>query len=595
MSLNSLYKAPEATGENITLSNTIRVPFTVSNIERIAKTYAYQVEHIATLVKRPTVKETAIAIWKFLREELKIKYSLDKIINAKGEEEVIERLRRPARLLQDKEGDCDCYTIFILSVLLNIYKNNPAVKLGIRVVAYDAPRDWQHVYPVIFHEGNTYAIDVVPEIHYPLMELSFIDNKDTIMTQELGNATSPQTTVKMLENLGIRINVETESVNQKELIEKVLIRSLEETQRQLLQNPDDQDKLEAGYIEGVLLVWNTEDRNEAIKLAYVHSKRLKELWQIVDYYATALKNMPNKTVNGLTALSGAETFVLQGYEFNLEDIEDLGSADDDEIAFELNGFDDDIEDLGNADDDENENDLGEGDEDESYSTHLSGALAGALGVGVTDALNIASSVFSKIKERREQNAPVRAERAKYKAMIKSAGSRKEKKNLRKEFKQKKREIKADILTQKAEQVKTTTQTATTENPATDPTVTTQKQTVVEQVKEEVTDPVKTDPVKDPVKDDKPKDPKDPKTENKNFWQKIPKWGKIVIIVILALTLVGGLYLIFKPKKTLNGAKKRKYKKVTRRKPLAGVRKPKTKYQKNPPKKRKNVPKRKKKK
>ncbi|MCB9335823.1 MAG: hypothetical protein H6586_06720 [Flavobacteriales bacterium] len=132
---------------------------TLANMQRIAVKDAYQVQQIAEGLRGNTVRETAHNIWNWLREHTH--YKLD--------EEGIEELRTPARSIIDGQKglsdpnygiDCDDYTILISALLLNL-----GIDHEYRVVAFEEKGKFQHIYPVaIDTKGNTYVIDVVPEI-----------------------------------------------------------------------------------------------------------------------------------------------------------------------------------------------------------------------------------------------------------------------------------------------------------------------------------------------------------------------------------------------------------------------------------------------
>lgn len=131
------------------------------------------VNELALSLERDSVKETAENIWNWMKENTQ--YKLD----SNG----IEELRTPLRSLADKDSgiDCDDYTILISSILLNL--NIPH---EFRVAAYKEKGRFQHIYPVAFDEnGNSYVIDVVPEIPHFNYEAQPIKDLKTITIMEL--------------------------------------------------------------------------------------------------------------------------------------------------------------------------------------------------------------------------------------------------------------------------------------------------------------------------------------------------------------------------------------------------------------------------
>lgn len=88
--------------------------------------------------------ETARRIWNFLYKH--VQYKKDNPLR--------EQLRRPARTWTDRRTgvDCDCYTIFISSILTNL-----RIPHAFRMAKYDG--DWQHVYVVVPKTGNSIGKD----------------------------------------------------------------------------------------------------------------------------------------------------------------------------------------------------------------------------------------------------------------------------------------------------------------------------------------------------------------------------------------------------------------------------------------------------
>ena len=140
---------------------------TMIHLKRIAKQYSYQVRDLARELKQDTELETIKAIWHWVRTN--IDYELD--------EKGIEQLRRPARILSDKKGDCDCLTILILALLIesNISckakitaypkrdKHTGQFKTDLRGNYISA--DYSHIYPIATDKnGIEYVLDTVPEI-----------------------------------------------------------------------------------------------------------------------------------------------------------------------------------------------------------------------------------------------------------------------------------------------------------------------------------------------------------------------------------------------------------------------------------------------
>jgi len=68
----------------------------------------------------------------------------------------VQYVKTPARLWQDRQGDCKSYTLFVCGVLQNLQ-----IPYLIRFVGYVKGRPVTHVYPVALIEGKEYPVDAV--------------------------------------------------------------------------------------------------------------------------------------------------------------------------------------------------------------------------------------------------------------------------------------------------------------------------------------------------------------------------------------------------------------------------------------------------
>lgn len=164
---------------SIEISKGINVHRTIAHMEDMSKRWQSDTAQLAPLLKGRTLTETCRNIWQFVYDH--IQYKLDK----SGYEE----LRRPAYLWAVRAtegGDCDCYAIFISTVLRNLN-----ITHKFRVTKYKA--DWQHVYIVVPNGKEMIVIDCVLDnfndevpfsgnidttINMPTVELSGIDEFD---------------------------------------------------------------------------------------------------------------------------------------------------------------------------------------------------------------------------------------------------------------------------------------------------------------------------------------------------------------------------------------------------------------------------------
>lgn len=144
------YLFPQAKGSYELLAKDADVPRTLELMDKIVLDTLWQTKDLAKILKRSSIPETAKAIWNFCYEH--INYHLDR--------PGVEQLRSPRRTWADrlppKGVDCDCFSIFISSLLTNL-----KIDHQFRVGDYGA--GWQHVYVVIPHNGRNIIIDPVVE------------------------------------------------------------------------------------------------------------------------------------------------------------------------------------------------------------------------------------------------------------------------------------------------------------------------------------------------------------------------------------------------------------------------------------------------
>lgn len=136
---------PPPGGNDITIRKSADVEDTMNLIRKAVPQTTWQTEKIAKVLKGRTLGETCSNIWHFVYQH--IQYKRDK--------EGVEQVRSPRRAWGDRESgvDCDCYSVFILSILRSL--NIPGVA---RITKYpkrypEVPR-WQHVYPIVPKPGH---------------------------------------------------------------------------------------------------------------------------------------------------------------------------------------------------------------------------------------------------------------------------------------------------------------------------------------------------------------------------------------------------------------------------------------------------------
>lgn len=175
-----LFPAPG--NDNKTIRRNANVYHTVSFIPKVVGKTLSQTAGIARLLKGKSVHQTCKNIWHFVYGH----------INYKKDQEGYEQIRSPARTWHDRRQgvDCDCYSVFISSILTNL-----GIEHLLRITKYQ--RDYfQHIYPVVVNDDKNITIDCVTDRFdyevpysekkdYP-MDLQYLNGFDDGGMEELG-------------------------------------------------------------------------------------------------------------------------------------------------------------------------------------------------------------------------------------------------------------------------------------------------------------------------------------------------------------------------------------------------------------------------
>jgi hypothetical protein len=160
---------------------------------------------LAAILKGNSLRATCRNIWHFVYEH--IRYRKD--------QPGVEQVRRPARSWADRRQgvDCDCYTVFISSILLNL-----GISHRIRITKYGGKKHFQHIYPVVPTERGYITLDCVTDAfdyevpysekrdfdmqeHTPVAEImgfpaSFISGVDTMDLLGITTLKQPQLSLR---------------------------------------------------------------------------------------------------------------------------------------------------------------------------------------------------------------------------------------------------------------------------------------------------------------------------------------------------------------------------------------------------------------
>lgn len=140
---------------------------TLNLMKSVAHKYKHESTEIAKVLKGARVIDTCFNIWHFLHDH--IQYKLDK----PGQ----EQLRTPYRSWAERKTgiDCDCFSVFISTILLNLKINH-----FFRVTKYDGKPEFQHVYVIATDKNKQYVIDCV--LHQFNLEKPYSEKKDYVMS-----------------------------------------------------------------------------------------------------------------------------------------------------------------------------------------------------------------------------------------------------------------------------------------------------------------------------------------------------------------------------------------------------------------------------
>ena len=322
--------------KTITAKHFYNVDDTLKLIERLSTEYAFQVRELASELysKSNSDLEFLENIWNYIRIDSGIEYVHDDHEREKkGEKNLHEQVRRPIRTIEEKKGDCDCFTTLIRAIL----NNTPHIKHTSKATAYPYyeegelkyPKkgEFQHVYPVAFlPDGKIVVIDCVPEIPYfgyeakniinqkfypnmALQELSGIGNEVTEVTEDevhgflggLNVSDVPENNDDIPTTLSALVDtsVLAELNNQKDVFEKA-------------KNDPDSVIGQSADIDNELLIINNviDNFNVSTEARFAaFDKAINSNSMFIDYYNTLLEMLQDSEN---TRVSGLDTPVYVG-------------------------------------------------------------------------------------------------------------------------------------------------------------------------------------------------------------------------------------------------------------------------------------------
>ncbi|MBL7760943.1 MAG: hypothetical protein JNK08_09650 [Sediminibacterium sp.] len=172
---------PKANGEDTTVLKKADLDDTMELIPRIVLRTLDHTRRISSILEKQDLEATCRNIWQFVYDH--IAYRKD--------EDGKEQIRSPARSWMDRlQGvDCDCYTVFISSILCNL-----SIPHVLRIAKYRGD-SFQHIYPVVLtKDSDPIILDCVTEFFD--YEVPYTEKKDYTMELQYlnGPAQKPKTT-----------------------------------------------------------------------------------------------------------------------------------------------------------------------------------------------------------------------------------------------------------------------------------------------------------------------------------------------------------------------------------------------------------------
>jgi hypothetical protein len=276
--------------------------------------YKSDTAKLAPILKGKSLEETLRNNWNFVYNH--IQYKLD----TPG----IEELRRPARAWAERKIgiDCDCYTIFLCTLLLN-----QGIEPVIRIVQIPPATSFHHVYPIVYKKGKSglyYTLDaVLDRFNY---EKPFSKKRDYTM-DELGIPIKGLHGIPQNHSLTCLANTCDDNLGSTD--DPVYARLIA-TRDIIAEYPasiapfEDPDRF-LNELNYAIDNWHTPNRDQALKILAQREKQLDEIEPLnglIEDVSDDLENMTDDQVEAMVDLLSGAYDGLDGIETG----EDLGRA-----------------------------------------------------------------------------------------------------------------------------------------------------------------------------------------------------------------------------------------------------------------------------
>lgn len=286
---------------------------TMVQMGRVLGKYHKDTEYLAPVLKGASKLESCRNIWNFIFNH--IQYELDQ----PGE----EQLRRPARAWADRRTgvDCDCYSIFASSILMNL-----GIPFKLRITKYDGKSFFQHVY-VVVPNGSLSEIIIDPVLNQFNYEKQFSGHKDYTM-EGLG---IPISVLHGVDDAPARVTVIDNLLNGSVLgsadsNEQAIFNHLIETRANIVNNPGLIDSVD--YTPGFLQMLNY-----AIDNFWKGPQARAKAFEILAANEAAINKRNGVTLDDLDGVTDPDDEYIQGISGF-----DTSDAVDDDNVYQFNGI-----------------------------------------------------------------------------------------------------------------------------------------------------------------------------------------------------------------------------------------------------------------
>ena len=273
-------------------------------MEQIVDKHSYQIKELADILNKYYIYDTCKNIWDFVRA------------NIRYEDDKGEQLRTPARTYHDGAGDCDCMSIFIASLLLEL-----GIDHVYRIASYSRndAENYEHVYIVAFDEqGLEICLDTVPQIkgfnqeyplinyhdHYPdYMKTTVLNGLKDIQAGE----TQEQFGIRMLNNFIAYLRSELDKVNNPETSEQTLLEYQILNQIEASQNDGGALAKAIRYaIKNSVFSGSYQDLAKALEVSIAEPEKTQALGNPFSFIVSAIGEGISKVAGGIDLIAGGQ-------------------------------------------------------------------------------------------------------------------------------------------------------------------------------------------------------------------------------------------------------------------------------------------------